>query len=272
MSQDRIPPRVRAMYGPEDLSSSPSFAGGYINFGYWEAIPLTDELDDADRTRSQQDLYRRVLGEFGRPAGSRVAEIGCGRGLGSALALREFDFASVCGVDIHPEQLARARAANAELLATHGGRLCYELGAADAQPFPDASLDALYSVEAAQHFRELTGFARESARVLRPGGQLVMTTFFSTGPQAAAPLAELLESFADGLDVAHPIDDFEADLGKAGFTSVRVESIGAAVWPGLDRYLEGTPVRGLWPRNFLIAWRQGLLDYYLVSATRAEEG
>ncbi|WP_035804985.1 class I SAM-dependent methyltransferase [Kitasatospora mediocidica] len=269
MSQDRIPPRVRTMYGPEDLSSSPSFAGGYINFGYWEAIPLGDTLDDADRVRSQQELYRRVLGAFEHPAECRVAEIGCGRGLGSALALREFGFAQVCGVDIHPDQLARARAANAELLATHGDRLSYQLGAADAQPFPDASLDALYSVEAAQHFRELTGFANESARVLRPGGQLVMTTFFSTGPEAAAPLAELLESFADGLDVAHPIGDFEADLTKAGFESVRVESIGAAVWPGMDRYLEGTPIRDLWPRNFLPAWRQGLLDYYVVSARRA---
>ncbi|MET9177023.1 hypothetical protein ABZX88_02195 [Kitasatospora aureofaciens] len=74
----------------------------------------------------------------------------------------------------------------------------------------------------------------------------------------------LLASFADGLDIAHHLDDFTTDL-----TDVTTESIGPDVWPGLDRYLADTAPTDHWTRNFLPAWRHGLLDYHLVAATRA---
>ncbi|MFI6448282.1 methyltransferase domain-containing protein [Kitasatospora sp. NPDC050543] len=267
MSEDGIFPAVQRTYGSDDLSLAASFAGGYINFGDWSTLGRTGPPDRAARVRSQQELYRRVLREFPDPTHSRVAEVGCGRGLGCALALAELGFAAVTGVDIHPQQVARARAANAALLTSRPDRLDYVTGSADRLPFADGRLDGLYSVEAAQHFRELAGFAREAARVLRPGGRLVVTTFFSSGPAAAEPLREVLASFASGLDVAHPIDGFSAELSRAGFAEVRVRSIGEAVWPGFDRYLAGGAVPpGHWSRNFVTAWRDGLLDYYVVSA------
>ncbi|MCX5208916.1 methyltransferase domain-containing protein [Kitasatospora sp. NBC_00240] len=269
MSQDGIPPAVRRVYGPEDLSTAAPFAGGYINFGDWSGVAPAGPPTRADRVRSQQALYRRVLGEFPRPGAGRLAEVGCGRGLGCALAVEELGFAAVTGVDIHPEQVARATAANAGPLAAHPDRLAYTTGAADRLPFEAGTLDGVYSVEAAQHFPELPGFAREAARVLRPGGRLVVTTFFTSGPAAAGPLRELLESFADGLDVPHPIDGFAEALDAAGFARPAVRSIGPAVWPGFDRFLAGGVVPpGHWSRNFLPAWRDGLLDYYLVTADR----
>ncbi|MFC9330109.1 class I SAM-dependent methyltransferase [Kitasatospora sp. NPDC057015] len=269
MSQDAIPPAVRRVYGPEDLSTAASFAGGYINFGDWSGFDAAGTPTRADRVRSQQALYRRVLAEFPHPPASRLAEVGCGRGLGCALAVGELDFAAVTGVDIHPEQVARAREANAGALAASPDRLGYTIGAADRLPFADGALDGVYSVEAAQHFPELPGFAREAARVLRPGGRLVVTTFFTSGPAAAGPLRELLASFADGLDVPHPITGFATALEAAGFAAPAVRSIGPAVWPGFDRYLAGGAVPpGHWARNFLAAWREGLLDYYLVTAER----
>ncbi|MBP0448926.1 MULTISPECIES: class I SAM-dependent methyltransferase [unclassified Kitasatospora] len=268
MNHDRIPATVRQTYGAGDLAMAASFAGGFINFGDWHGID-TRSPGPEERVRSQEQLYRRVLGAFPAPAeGLRLAEVGCGRGLGAALALREFRFAGVTGVDIHPDQVERARAVNAKALATFPDRLAYTLGAADELPFPDGSLDGVYSVEAAQHFRELTGFAREAARVLRPGGRLVVTTFFSSGPEVAERLSILLASFADGLDVAHPLKDFTADLADAGFGNVSAESIGEHVWPGLDRYLEDTVPPGHWARNFLTAWQSGLLDYHVVTADR----
>ncbi|MFE2108052.1 class I SAM-dependent methyltransferase [Kitasatospora sp. NPDC059463] len=269
MSQDRIPGPVRQTYGADDLSRAAGFGGGFINFGDWSGIRTTAPTPE-DRVRSQEDLYRRVLRAFPGPRESlRLGEVGCGRGLGAALALCEFRFAAVTGVDIHPDQIERARAVNAKALATFPDRLAYSLGSADDLPFADASLDGVYSVEAAQHFRELTGFARETARVLRPGGRLVVTTFFTAaGPDVAERLSILLGSFANGLDVAHPLDAFTADLAAAGFGDVATESIGTDVWPGLDRFLEGTVPPGHWTRNFLGAWRDGLLDYHLVTATR----
>ncbi|MFE6052292.1 class I SAM-dependent methyltransferase [Kitasatospora sp. NPDC056446] len=269
MDHNRIPPTVRQTYGAGDLSKAASFAGGFINFGDWQGIDLTAPTPE-DRIHSQEQLYRRVLRAFPEPRDRlRLAEVGSGRGLGAALALREFRFAAVTGVDIHPDQVERARAVNAKALATYPDRLAYTIGAADELPFSDASLDGVYSVEAAQHFRELTGFARESARVLRPGGRLVVTTFFTApGPDAAERLAILLASFADGLDVPHPLDTFTTALTRSGFTDVTSESIGTHVWPGLDRYLTDTVPSAHWTRHFLPAWRDGLLDYHVVTATR----
>ncbi|MFJ8622816.1 class I SAM-dependent methyltransferase [Kitasatospora sp. NPDC093550] len=270
MDHNHIPPTVRQTYGAGDLSKAASFAGGFINFGDWHGIDLTAPTPE-DRVHSQEQLYRRVLRTFPEPREQlRLAEVGSGRGLGAALALREFRFAAVTGVDIHPDQVERARAVNAKAMATYPDRLAYAIGAADRLPFADGSLDGLYSVEAAQHFRELTGFAHEAARVLRPGGHFAVTTFFAApGSEVAERLRILLASFADGLDVPHTLAGFTADLAEAGLTGLHTESIGADVWPGLDRYLTDTVPTSHWTRNFLAAWHDGLLDYHLITATRS---
>jgi SAM-dependent methyltransferase len=43
-------------------------------------------------------------------------------------------------------------------------------------PFRDGSFDALVTMEGIEHFENQTGFLRECARVLKPGGRLILTT------------------------------------------------------------------------------------------------
>ncbi|WP_327130613.1 methyltransferase domain-containing protein [Streptomyces sp. NBC_01343] len=265
-----VRPEVWETYGPADLSAVPVFAGGFINFGYWQAVDLEQPLSQRDRIRSEQDLYRHVLDAVG-PAGARAVEIGCGLGLGCALALEEYGPTEMTGVDIHPQQLRRAREANSHLLEARPPRLRFVLGAAEGLPLGDAEFDCLYSVEAAQHFPDLPAFAREAARVLRPGGRVAVASFFSVegAPAPAERLAGLLDSFASGLDIARPVSWLAEALADAGFADVRITSIGPQVWPGWDRWLARLWAPGTWPRNFLAAWEQRILDYYLVTATRS---
>ncbi|MCQ0025357.1 methyltransferase domain-containing protein [Streptomyces somaliensis DSM 40738] len=271
-----VPPAVLAVYGPDDLSSVPVFRGGFINFGLWDGIPLDGPLTVEDRERSERQLYRRVLDALGGGDGLRALEVGCGLGVGCALALEEYAYASVTGMDVHPDQLDRARRANAALLAEAPGRLRLVRGAAELMPSGDGEFDHVYSVEAAQHFRDLDAFARECARTLRPGGRVAVASFFVPGeedrPDAARELAERLDSFASGLDAARPLGALTGALAEAGLADVRAESIGASVWPGLDRYLEGLDLQVSWPRNFLRSYRDGILDYYLVTAARRADG
>ncbi|MFI9049917.1 class I SAM-dependent methyltransferase [Streptomyces sp. NPDC053427] len=267
-----LPDRVATVYGDHDLSTVPAFAGGFINFGYWAWLPdrADGPLSEADRVRSEEDLYRLVLGGFERTRGRSALEVGCGRGLGCALALREFGLGPVTGLDVHPDQIARARATHADLLAgppDGPARLDFVQGSAHRIPLPAASIDCLYSVEAAQHFRDLAGFAREAARVLRPDGRLALTTFFARMPEAARALPDLLPPYADGLDVPYVIDDVAGMLAAAGLRDVRVRAIGEQVWEPYDRFMAQRPeLRDEWPRRYLTAYRTGLLDYYVLTA------
>ncbi len=254
------------MYGPHDLSSAPLFAGGFINFGYWRGISLNGELSVEQRISSQQQLYRLVLGRLAVSDADRVLEIGCGLGLGCALAVEELGAADVRGIDLLPDQVQRAERVNRAAMARRPGRLGFRVGSASAIPYPDGSFDAAMSVEAAQHFDDLPGFATEASRVLAPGGRLVVTSFFAVTADSAARLPDLLETFASGVDLAHPIDVLATALQLAGFVEVEVLSIGEDVWRGWDRWIAGTDYRGTWSRNWLVAARQGLLDYFVISA------
>ncbi|MGW7194532.1 class I SAM-dependent methyltransferase, partial [Streptomyces sp. NPDC054838] len=232
-------PAVRETYGPADLSREPVFAGGFINFGYWRGIDLTAPLGEAERIRSQQDLYRRVLDAAGPLRQLRVLEVGCGLGMGCAMALREYGPADVTGMDIHPAQLRRAEEAQAGLLAEVPERLRFVRGAAEHMPFPDGEFEALVSVEAAQHFPDLGAFAQEAARVLRPGGRVAVASFFAAddAPARHEELARLLNTYATGLDIARPVTALTDALTACGLSGARAESIGPQVWAGWDAWL-----------------------------------
>ncbi|MEU9607220.1 methyltransferase domain-containing protein [Streptomyces sp. NPDC048057] len=263
-------PTVHETYGPADLSREPIFGGGFINFGYWRAVDLTRPLGEQERVRSQQDLYRHVLDTVALTEHSSVLEVGCGLGMGSALALEEYGPAAVTAVDIHPQQLQRARETHVDLLRREPGRLRFVQGAAEEIPLEDGGFDAVVSVEAAQHFPDLDAFARETSRVLRPGGRTAVTSFFTVDDAPARPeeLAGLLDTFANGLDIARPVSALADAFSAAGLTDVRVESIGAQVWPGWDLWLSRWWAPDTWPRNFLRAFERGILDYHVVTATR----
>ncbi|MFH8617403.1 class I SAM-dependent methyltransferase [Streptomyces sp. NPDC017979] len=263
-------PAVRETYGPADLSREPIFGGGFINFGYWRAVDLSRPLGEQERVHSQQDLYRHVLDAVALTEGSSLLEVGCGLGMGSALALEEYRPAAVTGMDIHPQQLQRARETHADLLRREPGRLRFVQGAAEGIPLEDGAFDAVVSVEAAQHFPDLGAFARETARVLRPGGRAAVTSFFTVDDAPARPqeLADLLDTFANGLDIARPVSVLADAFSAAGLTEVRVESIGAQVWPGWDLWLSRWWAPDTWPRNFRRAYERGILDYHVVTAAR----
>ncbi|MGM1059626.1 class I SAM-dependent methyltransferase [Saccharothrix sp. Mg75] len=251
----------RHMYGTKDLAALPVFAGGFINFGYWRDVDLTGPITVEQRVATQEALYDVVLDALAPRPGDRLVEVGCGHGVGTRRALRH-DPALVRGLDLVPEQVARATAANDD------PRVAFAQGAAHDMPFDDGAFDALLSVEAAQHFEDVAGFAREGARVLGDGGRFALTTFFATDAAAAPELLTAVESFARGLDLAHPVGEVLDHLRAAGFADVAATSIGEHVWRGLDRWLELGPRPDHWDRAYHRVARRGLLDYYLVTARK----
>jgi hypothetical protein len=72
----------------------------------------------------------------------------------------------------------------------------------------------------------------------------------------------------NGIDVVLTIDSFRDDLLQAGFVDVRVENLSTHVWRGFDAWIAQTEFKDSWGRNWLKAYNQGLIDYYLVTADR----
>ncbi|MBU6334355.1 MAG: methyltransferase domain-containing protein [Chloroflexi bacterium] len=105
------------------------------------------------------------------PAHAGVAlDIGCGPGH-TALAIARH-VAAVVAIDLSEAMLAQAR-----LLAQQRGitAVRFERGDAGHLPFDDASFDVVTSRYSAHHFPDPLQVLREVARVLRPGGCLLLS-------------------------------------------------------------------------------------------------
>jgi SAM-dependent methyltransferase len=101
-------------------------------------------------------------------AGKRVLDVACGEGYGTALLARHA--AHVTGVDISAEAIAHARARYGSL-ATAG----FVEASCTALPLADASVDVAVSFETIEHIATQAEFIGELARVLTPGGVLVLS-------------------------------------------------------------------------------------------------
>jgi len=111
---------------------------------------------------------RLILNLMGGVSGRRVLDAGCGDGALACAAASQG--AEVTGIDADPAMLvaARSRAAKAGLRAT------FSEGRIEHLPFPDASLDVVVAVTVLCFVADAAGAVREMARVLRPGGRLVI--------------------------------------------------------------------------------------------------
>jgi ubiquinone/menaquinone biosynthesis C-methylase UbiE len=108
------------------------------------------------------------------PAPQRILDVGCGTGyLLRQLADRCPDAAELIGVDPARGMIAAARAAAA------GDRLQWLEGTAEELPFPEGSFDLVVSTTSFDHWADQQAGLRECARVLTPGGRLVLADLFS---------------------------------------------------------------------------------------------
>ncbi len=115
-------------------------------------------------------LEHRVILELTRPLQDQsVLDVGCGDGT-LALAFANNGAARVTGCDLDPRMVARARAG----AIREGRRTNLAVARSQALPFPDNSFDVVTCITVLAFLPDPGGAIREMARVLRPGGRLVI--------------------------------------------------------------------------------------------------
>jgi ubiquinone/menaquinone biosynthesis C-methylase UbiE len=130
------------------------------------------------------------------PAPERVLEIECGDGDGALFLAREFPAARVRGLD---RSATRVRAATARVGLDPEGRVAFKAGRQRALPYPSDFFDLVAQVDGRPPVAEI-------ARVLRPGGWLILARTHGAGGIGARLLhwrlqqrgIELLESAGAG--------------------------------------------------------------------------
>ncbi|WP_062999643.1 class I SAM-dependent methyltransferase [Nocardia mikamii] len=174
-----------------------------------ESLPLTGErtvpgiAEENYWFRRHEIVYARLLERCG---GATVLEAGSGEGYGANMIA---DVATrVIGLDYDTSAVEHVRAAYPRVEMIQGNL-------ADL-PLDDASVDVVVNFQVIEHLWDQGQFLRECLRVLRPGGQLLISTpnriTFSPGRDTplnpfhtrelnAAELAELLEQAGFRVDV-----------------------------------------------------------------------
>lgn len=136
--------------------------------------PAVPGRSHADATRLHEE---RAADLIRAGAGGRVLDVGCGVG-GPMRAIAAHSRARVVGITINEYQVARARAHNKK--AGLDGLCEVVCGNFLEMPFPDASFDGAYSIEATCHAPRLDDVYAEVLRVLKPGSLYVSYEWVTT--------------------------------------------------------------------------------------------
>ena len=184
------------------------------------------------------ELTSRMVAAAGLTPGLRVLDVGCGTGA-PACELASEHGVEVLGITTSEVgvAVARERARQAGL----GDRVQFDQRDGTATGFSDASFDRIWVLESSHLMRAKSRLVAEAARMLRPGGRLVLCDVMLRRPmpfeevrRLRTPLSVLRDAFGD----AHmaQLSDYEAWSRQAGLTVTEAVDLTEATRPTFARW------------------------------------
>ena len=182
-----------------------------------------DELLQRSLGPRAPDLLLEAPGWLGLAAGQLVLDAGC-RDATHPIALARRYGCRVLGVDLVPAWLPKgvAEVASAGL----GAQVALVQGDLEALPIADGTCDLVWRRDVLSCVGDAARMLRECARVLRPGGGMVLYAVFTTDRLAPGDRSLLVEGLGNSPASMHQ-PTVEAAVAAAGFEVVRRERIGS---------------------------------------------
>jgi ubiquinone/menaquinone biosynthesis C-methylase UbiE len=148
-------------------SSAAKKASSREHFDRWSREYERDQV-----SRWLQQLQLEALSALDPRLGDRLLDVGCGSGAAVRAAASSVD--RVVGVDLSEGMIARARE-----LAGATANVEFSVADAEALPFEDATFTALLCTTSFHHYPNPERAVAEMARVLTPGGRIVIADMVS---------------------------------------------------------------------------------------------
>ena len=282
VQQDII--RYFEVAGPDYAAWSPSYN---MHFGLWAR-----GMNPLRREPMLERMNQAVLDRLGHTADPVVlADLGCGLGAAARYIAVRQPSATISGYTIVPWQVSEGNRLTAE--SGLDGRVTLALADYTRTPAADASFAGAYALESGCYATgaDKADLIAEMARIVRPGGRVVIADGFRKRSGSLGPLFGPIYRGACrawALREMAVIDQFVAALASHGFVDVTVEDISWRVAPSfahipflsakfaIQRVLAGDLVwkRERWQNlegpflGSLCGLNRRQFGYYLVSATR----
>ncbi len=196
----------------EPAAVAPSAAADRIGYHAEELAAVPEEANLGLGCGAPIELLAPAPGET-------VLDLGSGPGLDALLAAQRVGAEGrVIGVDMTPEMIARARAS-----ARRAGlpQAEFRHGRLEELPVDDLSVDAVTSNCVINLVPDKARVFREAARVLKPGGRLVVSDIVLDAPLPPAVAGDLL-AWAGCIAGALPREEYFAAVFGAGLERIEV--------------------------------------------------
>lgn len=191
--------------------------GEHVHHGLWRTGRETP-------LEACEALSAAVADRLALKPGDTVCDVGCGYG-GTSRILADMG-AEVTGLTLSTAQLAYANSAHPRANPVLMVRDWLE------NRFPDASFDAVLSIESSEHMVDKPLFFAEVARTLKPGGRFANCVWLSSENPGPAAINHLLEPICrEGrLPSMGSESEYRAMMAQAGLEVTGFEDLTAQVW------------------------------------------
>jgi len=204
--------------------------GHELHYGYFER-------GDEELPTATAALTTRMIDNARFEPGQRVLDVGCGTGAPACRLAAERDV-EVLGITTSEVGVAAAteRARQAGL---PGAR--FEVRDGTDNRLPEASFDRVWVMESSHLMPERERLLAECARVLRPGGRLVLCDLVRRREIPFLELRQRTREFgvlraAFGAARMDPLADYATYAAAAGLSDVATEDVTAQTRPTFDRW------------------------------------